>query len=162
MFTDPQGEEKKEETCSKYAGSAKFNGIPRERKPAIPIKSYKYQCREHMIRSGMWDVFYLLDPFNIEKRWDLILHQSRFTLDSLKCHVESLQEGSEQINMWFRTWHGQEYTWGILCQILFFRRYSHWCHWQQPDMRSLLPPWLHLYPIPMMIWRILLPTPLPQ
>ena len=28
-----------EEACSKYAGSAEFNGIPRERKPAIPIKS---------------------------------------------------------------------------------------------------------------------------
>ena len=28
---------KTEETCSKYTGSVKFNGIPRERKPAIPI-----------------------------------------------------------------------------------------------------------------------------
>ena len=34
---------KTEETCSKYAGSAKFNGIPREGKPAIPIKFYKDQ-----------------------------------------------------------------------------------------------------------------------
>ena len=42
-----------EETCSKYAGSTKFNGIPREGKPAIPINSYKDQCREHMIRNGM-------------------------------------------------------------------------------------------------------------
>ena len=48
---------KTEETCYKYAGSVKFNGIPREGKPAIPIKSYKDQCREHMIRNGMWDVF---------------------------------------------------------------------------------------------------------
>ena len=30
---------KKEDTCSKYAGYTKFNGIPREGKPAIPIKS---------------------------------------------------------------------------------------------------------------------------
>ena len=29
---------KTEETCSKYAGSVKFNGIPREGKPEIPIK----------------------------------------------------------------------------------------------------------------------------
>ena len=42
---------KTEETCSKYAGSAKFHGIPREGKPAIPIKSYKDQCREHMINN---------------------------------------------------------------------------------------------------------------
>ena len=34
---------KTEETCSKYAGSSKFNGIPREGKPAIPTKSYKDQ-----------------------------------------------------------------------------------------------------------------------
>ena len=32
-----------EETCSKYADSAKFNGIPREEKPVMPIKSYKDQ-----------------------------------------------------------------------------------------------------------------------
>ena len=32
-----------EETCSKYAVSAKFNDIPREVKPAIPIKSCKDQ-----------------------------------------------------------------------------------------------------------------------
>ena len=37
--------QKKEETCSKYAGSAEFNVIPREGKPAIKIKSYKDQCR---------------------------------------------------------------------------------------------------------------------
>ena len=46
-----------EETCSKYAGFVKFNGIPRERNPAIPIKSYMDQYSEHMIRNGMWDVF---------------------------------------------------------------------------------------------------------
>ena len=45
---------KTEETCSKYAGSAKFNGIPIEGKPAIPIKSCKDQCHEHMINNGMW------------------------------------------------------------------------------------------------------------
>ena len=55
---------KTKETCSKYSGSAKFNGIPREGKPAIPIKSYKDQCREHMINNGMWDVFSLPDPRN--------------------------------------------------------------------------------------------------
>ena len=56
-----------EETCSKYAGSVKFNGIPREGKPAIPIKSYNDQCRKHMIRNRMWDVFYITEPQNKEK-----------------------------------------------------------------------------------------------
>ena len=48
---------KTEETCSKYAGSVKFDGISREENPERPIKSYKDQCREYMIRNGMWDVF---------------------------------------------------------------------------------------------------------
>ena len=41
----------KEETCTKYSGYAKFNGIPREEKAGIPINSYKDQCHEHMIRN---------------------------------------------------------------------------------------------------------------
>ena len=65
---------KTEDTCYKYARSAKFNVIPRERKPAIPIKYYKDQCRENMIRNGMWDLFYLPDPCNKENKWDLFLH----------------------------------------------------------------------------------------
>ena len=84
-----------EETCSKYAGSAKFNGITREGKPSIPIKSYKDQCREKIINNGMWDVFSLPEPRNKEKRWDLLLHQSRFPLDYVKSHVQSLLKGSE-------------------------------------------------------------------
>ena len=44
---------KTEETCSKYAESAKFNGIPREGNPEIPIKYYKDQCRGNIIRNGM-------------------------------------------------------------------------------------------------------------
>ena len=46
-----------EETCSKYAGSAKFIRIPREGNPGIPVNSYKDQCRDHIIMNGMWDVF---------------------------------------------------------------------------------------------------------
>ena len=52
------------ETYTKYSGSAKFNGIPRELIPKIPIKSYKDQCREHMIRNIMWDLFSLPEPRN--------------------------------------------------------------------------------------------------
>ena len=86
---------KTEEICSKYECSAKFNGIPREGKPSITIKSYKDQCREHMINNGMWDVFSLPDPSNKEKRWDILLHQSTFTLNYVKRHVQSLLKGSE-------------------------------------------------------------------
>ena len=99
---------KTEETCSNYSGYAKFNGIPREVKPLIPIKSYKYQCREHMINNGMWDVFSLPEPHNKEKRWDLLLHQSRFPLDYVRSHVQSLLKGSEadQYVVQNLTWSG--------------------------------------------------------
>ena len=58
---------KTEETCSKYAGFVKFHGIPRERNPEIPIQYCKDQCREHMIRNGMWDVFSIIYPQKKDK-----------------------------------------------------------------------------------------------
>ena len=84
-----------EETCSKYVGPVKFNGIHREGKPAISIKSYNDQCREHMIRNGMWNVFYIADSQNKEKEWDLLLHHSKSPLEYMKCLVQSLLKGSE-------------------------------------------------------------------
>ena len=54
----------------------------------------------------MWDVFPLPDPRNKEKKWDLILHQSRPPLDYVKHYVQSLQKGSEAYQ------HvGQNLTW---------------------------------------------------
>ena len=70
---------KTEETCSKYTGSVKFNGIPREGMPAIPIKSYQDQCCEHTIRNGIWYVFFIADHQNKQNEWDILLHQYRFT-----------------------------------------------------------------------------------
>ena len=32
-----------------------------------------------------------------------------------------------RISMLFRIWRGQECIWGVIYQILFFRRYWHWC-----------------------------------
>ena len=43
----------------------------------------------------MWDIFSLPDPRNKEKRWDILLHQSRFPLDYVKIHVQILLKGSE-------------------------------------------------------------------
>ena len=86
---------KTEETCSKYAGSVKFDGIPRERNREIPINYYKDQCLDHMIRNGMWDVFSITDPQNKDKEWDILLYQSRFPLEYVKRHVQSLLKGSE-------------------------------------------------------------------
>ena len=71
-------EKRKTEETFINAGCAKFNSIPREGNPAIPIKYYKDQCRENMIRNGMWDVLSLPDLCNKEKKWYLLLHQSDF------------------------------------------------------------------------------------
>ena len=56
----------------------------------------------------MWDAFYLPDPRNKEKKWVLILHQSRFSLDYVKRHVQSLQKGSRtyQYVVQNLTWSG--------------------------------------------------------
>ena len=86
---------KTEETCSKYVGPVKFNGIPREVNPAISIKSCKDQCREHIIRNGMWNVFYIAEPQNKEKEWDLLLYHSKFPLEYVKGLVQSLLKGSK-------------------------------------------------------------------
>ena len=43
----------------------------------------------------MWDVFSLPDPRNKEKRWDLLLPKSIFTLEYEKIHVKILQKGPE-------------------------------------------------------------------
>ena len=50
--------------CSKFLGSIKFNQITREVNPEIPIKLYRYQFREHMIKSGIWDVLSFPDHCN--------------------------------------------------------------------------------------------------
>ena len=43
----------------------------------------------------MWDVFSLTDSHNKEKRWDILLNQSRFPLEYVKYHVQSILKGSE-------------------------------------------------------------------
>ena len=48
-----------------------------------------------MIRNGIWDFFSLPDPRNKYKKWDIFLHQSRFTMDYVKHNVESIQKGSK-------------------------------------------------------------------
>ena len=48
-----------------------------------------------MIRNGIWYVFSLTDSFNNEKKWLLLLNQSRFPLEYVKRHVNILQKVSE-------------------------------------------------------------------
>ena len=66
------------------------------------------QCREHMIMNGMWGLFYLPDPCNKDKKWEILLHQSIFPLDYVKLHVQILHKGSEadQYVVQNLTWSG--------------------------------------------------------
>ena len=56
----------------------------------------------------MWDVFSLPYPRNKKKKWYLLLHKSRYPLDYVKVHVQSLQKGSEadQYVIQNLTWSG--------------------------------------------------------
>ena len=56
-----------------------------------------------MISNGMWEIFSLPDPHNLEKNWDLLLNQSRIPLDSVKHHTKIPKEVIMQINILFRT-----------------------------------------------------------
>ena len=60
----------------------------------------------------------------------------------------SFRKVLRRISIWFRTWRGQEYIWGLLCQILIFRRNLRWCRWQKPDLRSMLSPYICFSPSP--------------
>ena len=61
-----------------------------------------------MINNGMWDIFSLPYPGNKEKRWYFLLNQSKFPLDYVKSHVQSLLKGSEvdQYVVQNLTWSG--------------------------------------------------------
>ena len=56
----------------------------------------------------MWDVLYLPDTRNKDKKWYLLLHHYRFPLEYVKRHVQSLQKGSEadQYVVQNLTWSG--------------------------------------------------------
>ena len=61
-----------------------------------------------MIRNGMWDVLSITEPKNKEKEWDILLHHSKFPLEYLKSHVQSLMKSSEadQYIVQNLTWSG--------------------------------------------------------
>ena len=41
----------------------------------------------------MWGVFFLPDPHNEVKNWDLLLHHSIFTFDYAKNHIKIIEKG---------------------------------------------------------------------
>ena len=67
-----------------------------------------------MIRNGMWEIFLLQEPWNQDNILDPFLHYYRLTLDYWKKASGSFKRVLRQIKMWFRTWSGQECTWGKL------------------------------------------------
>jgi len=78
------------ETCTKYVGDVKFNGIaPKDGSKAnVSIVDYKAMLRQHHIRNGMWDIFHLQDQKS-KKYYDLFAHHARFSLEEVKQLVEN-------------------------------------------------------------------------
>ena len=102
----------------------------------FPLQTHKINRR-----SGIFFYISLDFPWNT---WNTMYRVFRKTL--------------RRISMLFRTWCGQECTWGVIFQIIFFRRYWYWCCWQQPYLRYMLPPWILFSPILMILWWILWTT----
>ena len=98
-----------------------------------------------MIRYGMWYVFSFLDPFNQDKigiYFSISLYFLWITWNSM---IRSLCRVILNMDTRFRTWYGQVCTWGALFQMLFFRSYWYWCHWQKTDPMSMSSPWLPFF-----------------
>ena len=108
-----------EETCTKYAGSAKFNGIPREGNLEIPTKYHKDQYHEHMIRNVIRYVLSLTYPHNKDKRWDLLLQKYIFPFDYMKRHIKILHKGynTDEYVVQNLTWSGV-YLWSTFSNAL--------------------------------------------
>ena len=103
--------------------------------------SYTYQTPTIHTRIGILFYISLYFPWNI---WNSM--------------YRVLRKALRQISMWFRTLRGHEYTWGVICQMLFLRRYWHFWRWQKPYLKSMLPPWINFSLITTMLWRRLLNT----
>ena len=97
--------------------------IPGEVNLEIPTKLYKDQWREHMVINGMWYFFSMSDPHNQVKKWGLLINQSFSSLVTWNSTQRSVRRVLWRISTWFRNWNGQECTWGLLCQMLFFKNY---------------------------------------
>ena len=98
--------------CSKFSGSIRFNGIPREGNLTVPIQSNKDQCRDHMIKNGLWDVLSLPEPRNQEKKWYLFLNQYRFPLNCAKLYVKGINQGSKADKYMFQN---------LTCSLVYLR-----------------------------------------
>ena len=90
-------ERKTKEACTTFSG-IRFSGVPKEGKGSIPIRTYKDQCRSHMIRHGMWDVFNFSDPKNPSMHCDLFKKHSRFSLAYVKAEVAKMQTDKGRVD----------------------------------------------------------------
>ena len=48
------------------------------------INIYEDKIRQHVVKYGMWGIFYLPDPIDKAKSWDLFKNQSIFPLDYVR------------------------------------------------------------------------------
>ena len=103
-----------------------FLGNEIQKYPSIPTRINAVRIWSGM-KCGM---SYPFHTHAIKRRSGILFYTSIYfpwtTWNSIyRFFIKSLR----QISMLFRNWRGQEYTWGLICKIVFFRRYWHWCRW---------------------------------
>ena len=88
-------EKKVQASCTGFTG-AKFSGISLGKAGkggnSYSVKTYKDSVRNHMIKNGMWDMFFLPDPTNKDIKWDLFYNHSRFPLKTVIQIVENMKK----------------------------------------------------------------------
>ena len=96
---------KTKEACVKFEGTRMSN--PEEKGNTTSLKTYKDQCRAHMIKHGLWDVFYIPDPKNSAVKWDLFRHLGKFPLTYVVTYVETLRSTADQYALHNLDWSGE-------------------------------------------------------
>ena len=79
---------------------------PENKGATIPLNTYNYTFRGHMIIHGMWDVFSILGLFDTTKNWDIFHHTSCFTLWTVVFHVKELRKTGDKYTIDNLDWRG--------------------------------------------------------
>jgi hypothetical protein len=111
-------ERKTRENSTEFTGS-QFSGlIAKEGVEVVPVRTYKESLRRHIIRSGMWDVFYIQDPCNPAQKWDLFKKQARFPLEYVKEYVRTFRQTADKYALQNLEWSGEYMRNSLSSQLL--------------------------------------------
>lgn len=77
------------ELCTTFGGATPFNGLAPKAgaRPNMSLKTYKHFVRDHMIKTGMWDLFAIQANGTT---FDLFHNHSLFLQQDVESHVQTL------------------------------------------------------------------------